>query len=269
MSFSKRSRIFGSLLFLTSCVSMPKNLQTENLISPPSVEKSVASSLQTGLFSEGEWPKETWWEIFHSDQLSLLIAKALEQNPSIEAVEKRIAFAKESAKVTRSRLFPLLFFDMDETWEYLSHNGLYRTFNPDIPINANLVDLTLSFRYEFDFWGKNLNLYRAALGKEKAQEAEAAQVKLITTTAVAQAYFALKTNLLRKHLYEELASVRKAFAELQNFLQDEALYSKLPPLLSEEGFFEAQKLLLGIEEEIATDKHLSEYLCSEQALMKR
>ena len=152
--------------------------------------------------------------------------------------------------------FPLLFFDADETWQYLSKHGLYRILNPKVPLNANLVDLTLSFSYEFDFWGQNRNLFRAALGTYKAQEAEAAEVKLITTTAVAQAYFALKTNLVRKRLFEALYAVRYEVFNLQSLLRDEALLSKLQPLLSEEVLLEAEKLLYGIEQEIETDKHL-------------
>ena len=81
-------------------------------------------------------------------------------------------------------------------------------------------------------------------------------MELITTTSVAQAYFALKTNLLRKRLYEELFDVRMASFQLQNLLLDKALLSKLSPLLSEEDVLEAEKLLLSVEEEVETDRHL-------------
>jgi NodT family efflux transporter outer membrane factor (OMF) lipoprotein len=158
--------------------------------------------------------------------------------------------------VVKSRLFPLIFFDYEENYQYLSHHGLYRAFNPKIPINANLVDLTLSFNYEFDFWGKNYNLFKSAMGQQKAQVAETAQIALMTTTAVAQAYFALKTNLLREQLYEELYTVRKEWFELQRFMQEKALFSALSPLLSEENLLEAEKLVFAIKEEVETDKHL-------------
>ena len=116
--------------------------------------------------------------------------------------------------------------------------------------------MTLSFTYEFDFWGKNRHLFNSALGEMKAQEAEAAQVDLITSTSVAQAYFALKTNLLRNDLYEELFEVRNAIFKLQKLLLSKALLSKLPPLLSEEQLLEAEKLVFNIKEEVQTDRHL-------------
>jgi outer membrane protein TolC len=50
--------------------------------------------------------------------------------------------------------------------------------------------------------------------------------------------------------------VRKNIYELQTLLLDNALYSKLPVLLSEEQLYESAKLVYNIEEEVATDKHL-------------
>lgn len=252
----KRKWIPGFLLFLSGCASLPKDQQTENLITPPSVEASVEKGLKSGYFSVGDWPEKNWWELFKSHQLDQLITKALEQNPTIQGIERRVEFARQTAQVVRSRLFPLLFFDADETWEYLSHNGLYRALNRHIPINANLIDLTLSFTYEFDFWGKNRHLFNAALGEMKAQEAESDLADLITSTSLAQAYFALKTNLQRKSLYEELFDVRNRIFQLQKLLLHKALVSKLPPLLSEEYLLEAEKLLSSIDEEIETDRHL-------------
>lgn len=246
----------GILIALAGCVSLPKDQQTENLITPPTVTTSVQQGVDCGFFCLGNWPEENWWEVFNSEELNHLIVQALEQNPTIQSFTRRVELARQEAKVVRSKLFPLLFFDADETWEALSHNGLYRAFNPDLPINANLVDLTLSFTYEFDFWGKNRNLFNAALGEKKAQEAEAAGVVLVTSVALAQSYFALKTNLVRKKLFEELYEVRGKIFDLQNLLLEKALLSKLEPLLSEENLLESEKLVFSIEEEVETNKHL-------------
>ncbi len=244
------------LLFLSGCISMSKEDQTKNLIPMPSVETTVVNSLEKPFFSSGHWPEESWWEVFESNQLNELIQTALIHNPSIQSIEQTIERARARAVIARSNLYPLIYFNYDENWHYLSQNGLYRVFNPTIPLNANLVDLSLSFTYEFDFWGKYRNLFQAAIGIEKAQEAEAAQVKLITTTAVAQSFFALKTNLIRLNLYQKLYKVRKNIYELQTLLLENALSSKLPVLLSEEQLYESAKFVYSIEEEVATDKHL-------------
>jgi NodT family efflux transporter outer membrane factor (OMF) lipoprotein len=252
----KKKWIFGCLFCLYGCVSLPKDEQTANLLSPPSIELSIEKSLESGFFKSSDWPESNWWTIFQSDPLNRLISEALMQSPTIQGIEKRVESAKQTAKVARSKLFPLIFFDAEESWELLSHHGLYRAFNPHLPISGYLVDLTLSFTYEFDFWGKNRNLFLAALGENKAQEAESAEVQLIVTTSLAQSYFALKTNLLRENLYEQLLQAREEIFKLQNLLQEKALLSKLHPLLSEENLLEAEKWLLSIKNEIETDRHL-------------
>lgn len=118
------------------------------------------------------------------------------------------------------------------------------------------MDLSLSFTYEFDFWGKNRNLFYAALGEAKFQEAETAEVELITSTAIAQAYFAYKTNRVRKKLYTQLIEVRQKIAKLQNLLVKKGLSSKLPALETSEKLIESQKLLSSITNELAANKHL-------------
>ena len=122
----KKEWISFSLVFLSSCISMSKEEQTENLIQPPSLSTSVKSSLNSGFFSTGNWPDERWWEIFDSPELDTLIAQALENNPSIQKVESRIEVARQEANVARSKLFPLIFFNFEESWELISRNGLYR-----------------------------------------------------------------------------------------------------------------------------------------------
>ncbi|MDE3046136.1 MAG: efflux transporter outer membrane subunit [Verrucomicrobiota bacterium] len=241
---------------LSSCLSMSEEAQTRSLMAPPSLVPTIDHSLATSFFTTGDWPSNSWWEVFDSKELNDLITSALLINPSIQAVEKRVQWAKQRAIIARGPLFPLIFFNATDNWEYLSQNGLYRALNPNLALNNQQIDFTMSFSYEFDFWDKYRNLFRAALGREKAEEAESAQVKLVVTTSLAQAYFALKTNLLRKNLYERLYEVRKNIYDLQQLLVDNSLYSKLPPLFAEENMLEAKKLVFSIQEEVAVDRHL-------------
>jgi NodT family efflux transporter outer membrane factor (OMF) lipoprotein len=188
--------------------------------------------------------------------LNQLIGEALTQNPTLQAVQERVSAAKSQATIVRSDLFPLLYFDASDQWQYLSENGLYRTLNPSIPLSAQLIDFSLSFSYEFDFWGKYRNLYQAALGREQAARAEEAQVELMVSAALAQSYFALKTNTERASLYRELYEVRREVVLLQQDLLAKGILSALPPLLAEEGMRAAKQSVEEIEKEIALDAHV-------------
>jgi NodT family efflux transporter outer membrane factor (OMF) lipoprotein len=208
------------------------------------------------LFVEGQWPGECWWTVFESDELDEFMARAIENNPTLAAAEFRVEQAYQEARLARSRFFPLIFFNAIDTYEYLSENGLYRAFNPLIPLSANVIDLTLSAWYEFDFWGKNQNLFYAALGERAAQAAEEAQTQLTITTAVAQAYFALKTNLMRQSLYEALQEVASETYDLTNRLHGSALFSRLDMLSAWEKLYRAQQAVSSIRQEVATNRHL-------------
>lgn len=262
-------RIFTFLgvgVLISCAVSLPQKAQLKDIQALPSMKHSVKNSLkERDIFSVGNWPTNHWWLAYNSPELNALIREALIANPSIQEVNSRITMAKQEAIVVGSVLFPLVFFDFNENKQYLSKNGLYRALNHRIPLNADLIDLSLSFNYEFDFWGQNRNLFYEAIGKERAQEAEAAEVELIATTALAQAYFAYKTNILRKQLYEQLVSVRRNIVKLQNLLLRKGLSSSLSPLLAAENLQEAKKLLSTINEEIAVDKHLINILAGRGA----
>ncbi len=253
-----------SILFLLvcySCVNMPKSEQTQTLIFPPTGGKIEKKYLENQLFARGDWPEEKWWEMFYSCELNELMEEALLKNPSIQEVEQKINYAKETAIIARSKLFPLIYFNASDNWAYLSQHGLLRALNPTVPLAAGLIDLSLSFTYEFDFWGKFRNGFRAALGKEKAAEAESAQVQLIITTMLAQVYFALKTNLLRECIYQELVEVRSKLYSLSELMQDKYLYSALPVWLSDENLQETKKELITIQDEIAFNKHFINAIC--------
>jgi len=235
---------------------MSKEEQVEKILQTPSLEMSLTNVLEGSFFEKGDWPSKTWWEEYGVKELNGLIEKALKENPTIQAVKERIAFAKNKAVIAGSELYPLIYFNGNDEWQRLSKNGLYRAFNPNLNINANLVNFNFSYSYELDFWGKYHNLYYAALGKEKAAIAETAQAELIISTALATAYFALRTNLIRKELYEKLYLVRLEYYQLQEKMRKSALYGKLTPLFSEEAVFEAEKWLYSIEQEVAMNQHL-------------
>lgn len=255
--------IFFLGMFTACTLSLSREEQIENIISSPSLAESEQTVLEGPYFVEGDWPERTWWEQYQSKELNALIEKALVQNPSIQAVQERVEFARNEAVIARGKLLPLIYFNASDQWQYLSQNGLYRALNPNIPLNNQQIDFSLSFFYEFDFWGKYRNLYRAALSRQQAAAAETAQVELITSTALAQSYFAFRTNLLRKKIYEQIYEVRKNYFDLQKKMLSNSLYSKLVPLLSEEAVFQAEQWVYNIEQEIAVNQHVVNILAGQ------
>ncbi len=234
---------------------MSKQERAQNFLKQPQLSSSVKEVINQNQFALGEWPEKKWWAAFQEKELSFLIDMTLDSNPSLQAIKERIGFAKQESIIAGSKLFPLLYFDADDSILWLSKYGVYQTLNPTISPNGNLIDLSLSFTYEFDFWSKYKNLFRAAKFREMMEIAESKQVELIISTALAQTYYALKTNLQRKILYEQLALVRKKYNALQTLLNKKALFSKIPPTISQESYLAALQFVANITDEIAKNKH--------------
>ena len=255
-TFAATRASFTLLLLLTGCLPCIQEQHKASLLSPPSLESTTQRNLESGYFTCGDWPQDRWWEIFSSPQLNELMQEALVANPSIQAIQQKVEIANQSAILARSKLFPWVSLDFVYTWEYLSKNGLYKAFNPKLPLNANLYDLDLTLNYELDLWGKNKEMFQAAIGRQLAEEAEKAQVNLMITTAVAQAFVTVKINQQRKNFISQLVGIRKDIYDLQNLLHAKALLSKLLVYSSEENYYDALKMLTGVEEELAISKHL-------------
>jgi len=150
----------------------------------------------------------------------------------------------------------LLYLNASDEWTYLSQNGLLKKLEPQIPLGHQLTNFALSFFYEFDFWGKNRNLYKAALGERQVAIAETAQAKLVISSALATAFFSLKTALMQKELYEQLHHNREQLLALQERLLTHSITSLFDPLTGEESVLESAQWLEEIEQEIAVKEHL-------------
>jgi len=196
-------------LFFYGCAPIPKT-ERAVVFDSTDCEKMVQEALRTDVFVEGDWPKEEWWEDFENPQLTTLIEEALLISPTLKRVEERFKAAHQLALQKRARLFPEMDFDADSDWQHLSKTGFFRSFAATVPAVVNDITAGLNFTYEFDFWGKNRNRYKAALNDASASAAEALQAKLILTTSIAYAFVELqflnaKLQLLKQLEENELA----------------------------------------------------------------
>lgn len=163
-----------------------------------------------------QWPKERWWHEFASPELNRLMDLALKDNPGLKVASARMREAQALVRVEGSRLLPFLDAEAELAVERVSAHGLFAALNPEVAgirIMRGIVS-PLSFRYEFDFWGKNRAILEAALGEAQAEAAERAETLLLLTTGVARAYF--RTIALRQQLdlARDMVELRRNLVEL-------------------------------------------------------
>lgn len=218
--------IIPFLILVAGCIRIPTDEAKCQMLETPCVS--------TEGFAAGEFPSPCWWEMFNDPQLNALIDQALSDSPTLSRVAARVEAALAEADIKKSRLFPTIGYNASVNWQYIGKNNLIRAYTPKIiPGKENVYAMDIDLTYELDFWGKNRNTYRAALGLAKAEMAEQQTAILALTTSVASVYFRLQAELEQlEFLEQQRANLAQNF-QLSQSRQENALDSTSTLLISD------------------------------------
>jgi NodT family efflux transporter outer membrane factor (OMF) lipoprotein len=249
------------ILFLSGCAKVP-DCDLAQLSEPIALDASKEMALAREFFEEGGWPTENWWEMFGDAQLNGIMELALKESPTLQKALAKVAEAEQEAKKEKAALFPRLDFEYLEQWQYFSKNGFERAFfmtppgSPPIRATDNQIDLGLNFNYEIDFFGRNRNLFQAALGLARAERAEAIQATLMLTTLIAQTYIELQTKLGLRDVLKARLDQRTQQFDLTVLRSEAGLDSAITLLEKEQNLYEVEDALIVLDKEILLDRHM-------------
>jgi len=178
----------GSLL--CACAQVPDLGTTAQ---PRAVESFASTrSLAAGSgAANGEWPTEHWWLAYGDPQLDRLIDEALANAPSMAQAGARLREAAARSALAGAARLPVLGLNAAAEEKKLTYKGI-------IPPNVvphgwnDYGRVTVDFSWELDFWGRNRMAFEAAVSDVRVAQAEAAGVRVLLTTSVAQAYVQLQ-----------------------------------------------------------------------------
>jgi NodT family efflux transporter outer membrane factor (OMF) lipoprotein len=201
-----------ALALASGCAWIPKGDPPSAYLEPPEMNDTLAevtSRLE-------KWPEDRWWEQFGNTELNGLIDVALKENPGLKMASARLREAQGLVRVEGARLLPFLEADASLTYERISQHGVFAALNPEVAGARILLGIInpLSFRYEFDFWGKNRAMLEGALGQAAAEEAERAEVRLRLTTGIARAYFRGQALHRQLELVRAIVDLRRQLRQL-------------------------------------------------------
>lgn len=202
----------GFLVLLAGCASMPPGGERAEFLEPPSMNSVLPQANRRDDTATGKgWPDDQWWRQFKSPDLDRIIEIALKGNPGLKKAYARLGEAGAVAQVEGTGLLPWL--DSDNTFRQLRYakHGIVASYNPALGGAEKTSDTLnpVSFRYEFDFWGKNRAAFEAALGEATAEEAELAETRLLLTTAIARSYIRGATFAQELALIRDMVKVRR------------------------------------------------------------
>ncbi len=242
-----------TFLLMHGCVSIPST----DLAQPKDsvgCDQIVSESVQTGEWAVGDWPEREWWKRLDDPTLSCLIEEALKSSPTLLRAESNLKSAYQAAQAIKAKLSPEVSFDAEDNWQHISRYGILRGFIPQIyPAVLNETKFGLNFRYEFDFWGKNRELFKAAMGQADAQFAESLQAELILTTSIAYTYAEMQLLLKKKSLLQAINTHLKEIEAIR--IKRRVIDNPLSQLQADADILNHRASLLEIDQQIAAHLH--------------
>jgi NodT family efflux transporter outer membrane factor (OMF) lipoprotein len=153
-----------------------------------------------------------WWSLYHSDGLNALIAKAIANNPTLDAAKAALVQAHESAAAARGAFFPTLTGNVSATREKISGAQFGApSFGPSSfgasPFSVATAELNVS--YPLDVFGGIRRQVEAAEANEDYERYE-----------LVAAYITLTSNVVSAAVQE--ASLRAQIAATQQIIEIEA-----------------------------------------------
>jgi len=158
------------------------------------------------------WPKEDWWHELQDPVLTQLIEQALADSPSLQAATAKLNRARAISGVAESALSPQANVSMSSTRERFSERGMIPP--PYAGTTQNINDLEVSGQWELDFFGKNRESLKAALGELRATEAEHQAARMMLAADVARSYYSLARLLAQHEVTEQRSRQRAELAAL-------------------------------------------------------
>ncbi|WP_194417924.1 TolC family protein [Klebsiella variicola] len=196
-----------TLTLLSGCALIQDEPSQVAIVNPQQAQLAQVIHL-----ANSDWPAARWWEAYDDPQLNLLINRALQNSPTMQAARLRISQSQSTVELARSAMGlqatavaaqnRLRITDKSFSWPYsyslpVDKNGPWYTLNT-VGVGAQL---------NIDLWGADRARVAAAIGEKNARLAETAGIELDIASSVAQLYFAMQATFQKIALLQELEGI--------------------------------------------------------------
>ena len=172
------------VLTLGGCASTTGIAPVAQTIVPASVgiDASTPASAAPDLAAD-------WWLKFGDATLNDLIVRALAGNPSLKIAQARLARAAAAVSTAQSANGPQVNAALEVTRQQFSATSIYPP--PLGGSTRTLGNAQLAASWELDFFGRNRTAIDAAVGVQRAAQADAQAARIVLASQVARNYVQL------------------------------------------------------------------------------
>jgi len=232
------------LLTLAGCASSDGIAPSATLVEPARVGVSAAPAAPLAA---------DWWQGFGDPALSALIDQAVAGSPSLRVVEARVARAAANAGAARAAEGPQVGLAFDATRQRYTENGIFPP--PLAGSTQNSATLQLNGSWELDLFGRNRAALDAAIGAQRAAEADAAAARVVLAVNVARNYVQLARLIEQREVLQLSLAQRDQVLGLIRQRVSAGLETTAELYIGEGALPETRAQIEAVDEQIALTRH--------------
>jgi NodT family efflux transporter outer membrane factor (OMF) lipoprotein len=194
-----------------------------------------------------------WWRHFNNPQLNSLISTALENSPSLQIAEARVAQAEHLAQESDSALWPSLNADASIAREHISPNTIFPP--PYGGNNYTETNIGLNFQYEFDFWGKNRQALESYVSRARASAADYGESRLVLAAEITTTYFQLQASQAKMEIAKAILKQEQSLLDIITTRATHGIESDIPVTTANSEMQAARIQLDNSEQQIKIYNH--------------
>jgi NodT family efflux transporter outer membrane factor (OMF) lipoprotein len=195
----------------------------------------------------------SWWTGFGDTTLDGLVQRALAGNPTLKVARARLDRAAAGAEGARANSGVKADVTLEATRQRYTENGMVPK-----PLAGSIEDSgTIQARatYEFDFFGRNRAAIEAAIGNERATEADMAAARLVLASQVSRHYLQLARLFEQREVAARALSQRDEMLGLIRQRVSAGLDTQVELRQGEGALPETRQVIEALDEQIALTRH--------------
>ena len=233
------------VLTLGGCASSAGIASTAQTLAPFNVGLDAAAVVPAVVID--------WWRGFGDPALNSLVERALADNPSLKLAQARLARAQAAVAGARAADGPQVNGSLDATRQRFSANSIYPP-----PLGGGIYTLgtaQIGGAWEFDFFGRNRTAIEAAVGTQRAAQADAQAARIVLATNVARTYVQLGRLFEQREVAARALESRDETLALIRQRVQGGLDTNVELRQGEGALPETRQVIEQLDEQIALGRH--------------
>ncbi|HEY4069698.1 MAG TPA: efflux transporter outer membrane subunit, partial [Burkholderiaceae bacterium] len=235
------------VLTLSGCASSAGVVPSSaTVVAPASVGLATGNAAAPALNTD-------WWHAFGDATLNDIVERALAGNPSLKVAQARFARAQAAVAGVQAADGVQVNAEADVNRERLSGTGI---FPP--PLGGawyTIGNVQLGASYEFDFFGRNRAAIQAAVGAQRAAQADLQASRILLASNVARTYIQIGRLFEQRGVAERSLKQRDEILSLIKQRVEGGLDTTVELRQGEGALPESRQQIEQLDEQIALARH--------------